>query len=281
MTVAQQLVQSAVTATPSRRSRFFAHPLVRIAAGIALVVASMALAMLLSETVPKPMRAGWPLLLAAVACVLGYRLFVRLFEKRDIPELATAGAVRELGKGLGLGAALGLGVAGVLAAAGAFSVAGSNGWDLLFKPLPEQIMVAFLEEILFRAVLFRIVEQRWGSRTALIVSFVAFALAHLPNENVSVLGIFITGVAGVALSASYMLTRRLWLPIGVHFGWNYLYDGVFAVPVSGHAARGLLQVSMPGPEWLTGGAYGVEASAVTLVVWSAAAVFLLRRALRR
>jgi hypothetical protein len=53
------------------------------------------------------------------------------------------------------------------------------------------------------------------------------------------------------------------------------------VPVSGHAARGLLQVSMPGPEWLTGGAYGVEASAVTLVVWSAAAVFLLRRTLRR
>jgi hypothetical protein len=53
------------------------------------------------------------------------------------------------------------------------------------------------------------------------------------------------------------------------------------VPVSGHAARGWLQVSLPGPEWLTGGAYGVEGSVVTLVLWAAAAVFLLRRTASR
>jgi membrane protease YdiL (CAAX protease family) len=141
----------------------------------------------------------------------------------------------------------------------AFSITGSNDWTIMLKTLPEQVMVAIFEELIFRAVLFRLIEKRWGTRAALISSFILFAIAHLPNEGVSVLAVVITGVAGTTMSAAYLLTRRLWLPIGLHFGWNYLFDGVFAVPVSGHAARGWLQVSSAGPEWLSGGHYGVEA----------------------
>jgi hypothetical protein len=151
----------------------------------------------------------------------------------------------------------------------------------MLKTLPEQLMVAVFEELLFRAVLFRIVEQRWGTRVSLVVSFVAFALAHMSNDGISVLAVLITGVASLTLCGAYLLTRSLWLPVGLHFGWNYLYDGLFAVPVSGHAARGWLQVTLSGPEWLSGGAYGIEASAITLLVWAIAAALLLRRALRR
>jgi len=300
MSIAQPIVPSASSALPSvtpvppathapavpaapaksRRARFFAHAVTRIVAGIAATLLPMfAILMLADALVPKPLRVGWPMLLAAAFSVLGYRFFVQRMEKRAVaPELALPGAGRETAAGLALGAALGLAVAGALAAAGAFTVTGSNGWEFLLKSVPEQVMVAFFEEIMFRAVLFRIVGQRWGTRNALIVSFIVFALAHMPNENVSALGIVITGVASLVLCACYMLTGRLWLPIGVHFGWNYLYDGVFAVPVSGHAARGWLQVSMAGPEWLTGGGYGVEASAATLLVWGIAAIVLLRRA---
>lgn len=289
MSIAPQAVPSSASlppasasAPPSRRARFFAHPIMRIVLGIAATMAPIAAGLMLAEVlVPKPLRVGWPFLLAAAMSVLGYRFFVRRMEQRAVTELALTGAARETGVGLALGAALGLAVAGMLAAAGAFAVTGRNSWQFLLKSMPEQIMVAFFEEIMFRAVLFRIVEQRWGSRNALIVSFVLFALAHMPNEHVSALGVLITGVASLVLCACYMLTRRLWLAIGMHFGWNYLYDGVFAVPVSGHAARGWLQVSMPGPEWLSGGAYGVEASALTLLVWGVAAVVLLRRAVRR
>jgi hypothetical protein len=161
---------------------------------------------------------------------------------------------------------------------GAFVVTGtSTGWDFLLKCLPEQIMVATFEELIFRAVLFRIVDQRWGTRTALAVSFVLFALAHLPNDNISALAVLNTAVVSLTLCAAYMLTGRVWLPIGIHFGWNFLFDGVFAVPLSGHAARGWLQVSLPGPEWLTGGAYGVEASVLTLLVWGIATVLVLRQ----
>jgi membrane protease YdiL (CAAX protease family) len=261
-------------------SRFFSHPITRMVIGVIAVLAPITITMILADIlVPKPLRAGgWPFLLAAAMSVLSYRYFVRRTESgRALTELALPGAAREAGTGVALGASLGLSVAGLLALAGSFHITGSNDWAIMLKTLPEQVMVALFEELIFRAVLFRLVEQRWGTRVALVSSFVLFAAAHLPNEGVSLLGIVITGVAGVTHSAAYMLTRRLWLPIGLHLGWNYLFDGVFAVPVSGHAARGWLQVSMPGPEWLSGGHYGVEASAATLLVWAIAAILLLRR----
>jgi len=273
--------QPVVTSVPSFRRRFFSHPVARMVLGVIATLGPIMLTMMLIDIfIPKPLRVGgWPFLLAAAMSLLSYRWFVRRTEQRHtLAELALPGAAREAGAGVVLGASLGLIVAGLLALAGAFIVTGSNGWPIMLRTLPEQVMVAVFEELIFRAVLFRLIEKRWGVRAALVSSFVLFALAHLPNEGVSVLAVVITGVAGTTLSAAYLLTRRLWLPIGLHFGWNYLFDGVFAVPVSGHAARGWLQVSMPGPEWLSGGHYGVEASTATLLVWATATVLLLRRA---
>ncbi|HEX5341802.1 MAG TPA: CPBP family intramembrane glutamic endopeptidase [Duganella sp.] len=273
--------QPVVTSVPGFRHRFFSHPISRMVLGVIATLGPIMLTMMLADIlVPKPLRAGgWPFLLAAAMSLLSYRWFVRRTEQRQtLAELALPGAGREAGAGVVLGASLGLLVAGLLALAGAFTVTGSNAWTIMLKTLPEQVMVAIFEELIFRAVLFRLIEKRWGTRAALVSSFVLFAIAHLPNEGVSLLAVVITGVAGTTLSAAYLLTRRLWLPIGLHFGWNYLFDGVFAVPVSGHAARGWLQVSMPGPEWLSGGHYGVEASAATLLVWASATVLLLRRA---
>jgi membrane protease YdiL (CAAX protease family) len=272
--------QHVIPTVPSFRHRFFSHPVTRMVLGIIAVLAPITITMILADIlVPKPLRVGgWPFLLAAAMSVLSYRWFVRRTESgRALTELALPGAAREAGLGMALGAGLGLAVAGLLAMAGAFHITGNNDWHIMLKTLPEQMMVAMFEELIFRAVLFRLIEQRWGTRAALVSSFVLFALAHMSNEGVSVLAVVITGVAGVAHSAAYLVTRRLWLPIGLHLGWNYLYDGIFAVPVSGHAARGWLQVSMPGPEWLSGGAYGVEASAATLLIWTAATLLLLRR----
>jgi membrane protease YdiL (CAAX protease family) len=261
------------------RARFCAHPAARIVLGVIATVLPVTLTMMLAGMlVPKPLRVVWPMLLAAVLSVLAYRWFVTRIEKRQPVELSLHGAARETGIGLAFGAALGLTVAGILAAAGAFVITGASGsWSFLLNSVPEQIMVACFEEIMFRAVVFRIVEQRWGTRTALVTSTLLFGLAHLSNEHVSVMAIAMTCVASLVLTACYMKTRRLWLPIGAHFAWNSTYDGLFALPMSGHAPRGWLQVSMSGPEWLTGGGYGVEASVVTLIVWGAVAILMLRQ----
>jgi len=273
------IAQQAITPVPSFFTRLLAYPVVRIVLGIAAVMLPITLTLaLIHFVVPTPFRVVWPMPLAAVLSFLSYRYFTTVIEKRQAAELALNGAARETGMGVGIGAAVGLIVAGVLAVTGSFIVTGSsNSWEVLLKCLPEQIMVATFEELMFRAVIFRIAEQRWGTRTALAVSFVLFAVAHLQNDSIGILAVITTGVVSLTLCAAYMLTRRVWLPIGIHFGWNFLYDGFFAVPVSGHAARGWLQVSLPGPEWLTGGAYGVEGSVLTLLVWVVATVLMLRQ----
>ncbi|WP_437940336.1 CPBP family intramembrane glutamic endopeptidase [Sorangium sp. So ce341] len=266
---------------PSLGKRLLANTFVRILLAVLASIGAMALLLMLSEIVPKPMRVVWPTLLAAAACMAGYRFYVRSVEKREPLEAAGPRILPELGMGFGIGAALAVGVAGLLLLCGALQVQGVGDWRAIFKPLPEQIMVATFEELVFRAILFRIVEQRWGFRIAVTSNVLLFALAHLPNANVSALAVLATASAGAGLLGVYLLTRRVWIAMGMHFAWNYLFDALMSVPVSGHAARGWIQVTPAGPAWLSGGAYGVEGSVVTLIAWAAAAIALFRVAGQR
>ncbi|MBD8530318.1 MULTISPECIES: CPBP family intramembrane glutamic endopeptidase [unclassified Massilia] len=275
------MTTSMSTPSPRFSERLLARPSVRAVLALLCVLIPFALAMVLTNAVPKQWRATWPLLLAAAGVVAGYAFYVRKVERRALTELSTAGAWRELGSGIGIGALLAVSCSVILLASGAWSVTGLAAPGVMLKPLPEQIMVALFEEILFRAVIFRLLEQSWGMKTALVGSTLLFVLAHMPNDGFSLLAATMTGVASLVFTFAWLVTRRLWLPVGLHFGWNYLLDAGIAVPVSGHAARGWVQVAASGPEWLTGGAYGIEASVVTLVAWSVVGVVLAVVARRR
>lgn len=267
---------------PSIRRGWLRFSLVRILLGTLAVVLPVALSMaLVHQLVDKPLRGLWPQLLAAALCVAGYRLYVRQVERRPLDLFAPQGAARELGLGLLLGAGLFLAVIGVLAASGAYQVTGSNRWTAMLAPLTEMILVALFEEILFRAVVQRNLERSLGSWAAVAISALIFGLAHLPNANVTAAAAGVTVVAGVMFAAAYLATRRLWLAVGLHFAWNFMSDGIFSLTTSGHPGKGMLQGRTGGPEWLSGGAYGIEASLVTLVLLAAAAIGLLAIARRR
>lgn len=276
-------MMTASLAAPSPRllARLLARPSVRAVLALVCVLAPFALAMWLSHVVPRPWRAVWPLLLATGGVIAGYAFYVRRIEKRAVDELSLQGMWRELGGGLGLGTLLVVACTGVLLASGAYTITGMVHPGVMLKPLPEQVMVAFFEEILFRAVLFRLLEKSWGTLVALVGSTLLFVLGHVPNEGFGMLPAVMTAMASLVLALAWLVTRRLWLPVGLHFAWNYLFDAVLSVPVSGHAARGWLQVSTSGPQWLTGGAYGVEGSVVTLAAWGIAGFVLLAMARRR
>jgi membrane protease YdiL (CAAX protease family) len=266
--------QYAVPSAIPLRTRILRYPLILAIVGILATIVPMFVTLGLSELVPKPLRLGWPMLLSAAVAVAGYRWFVMRLERRPITELALAGAGRELWGGLGIGALLVVATYSVLLASGAFTITGAAATGVLLKPFPEQVMVAVFEEIVFRAIVFGMLQKFWGTKIALGVSTVIFVVAHMPNEGFSVLGAAMTAVA-------YLLSGRLWLPISMHFAWNYFSDAVFAVPVSGHPARGWLQVATSGPAWLSGGTYGIEGSIVTGITWSMAAIALLTIAHRR
>jgi len=258
------------------------HALWQSILAILATVVPIAIVLALAEaSVPKVWRVAWPSLLAAALCIGAYCAYVRRIERRKPVEMAVTGSLRELVPGLALGLMLAISTLALLSLAGVFRMEGFNSWTAALKPLPEMVLVAVFEEILFRAILFRKTEAAWGSTIALIASAVFFVVAHLPNEGISGMAVLITAVAATGFAAAYMLTRRLWLPIGMHFAWNTWFESVVSLPVSGHATHGWTRGMLEGSEWLSGGAYGIEASAATLLTWMLATVALLWRVRQR
>jgi membrane protease YdiL (CAAX protease family) len=225
------------------------------------------------------------LLSSLVACGLGvavYVTYVRRIERRPVSEFSLPGAGKELGSGLALGAAMFALTIGTLALLGCYRVEGRHDISIVAIPLVAAIGTAFIEEIVFRGIVFRIVEGALGTWIALTLSSAIFGLLHLLNPHSTAQGaVAIVFEAGVMLAAAYLLTRRLWLPIGIHAGWNFTQGGVFGVSVSGHPSGGLLDGVLSGPEWLSGGTFGAEASIVAVVLGIALGTTLLVMAHRR
>ena len=222
---------------------------------------------------------------ALVACVLGwvaYRAYVKLIERRRGVEFGAQGALRELGRGIVIGAALFSATIGVLATLGLYTVQGWRDPAVLIAPLAISVGAAVIEELLFRGAIFRIIEASLGTWIALVISAVLFGLVHLGNPNATWLAaVAISLEAGVMLAAAYVLTRRLWLPIGIHAAWNFTQGGIFSVAVSGGKTDGLLVASLSGPSWLSGGDFGAEASLVAMLLCTALGAWLLVLAARR
>jgi len=123
---------------------------------------------------------------------------------------------------------------------------------------------AFVEEALFRGYIFQTTIQAVSFLPAMLLFSTLFALAHWGNPNVSAGGLVNIALAGVWLSFAYMKSRSLWLPFGLHFGWNFSLTTIFSFPTSGitFPDRQLFQLEQTGPEWLTGGAFGPEGGAL-------------------
>lgn len=223
----------------------------------------------------KPLRRVGALLLAAVV-LAAYSAYVRVMEKRPVTELSGRRAVSQLSVGVAFGALLFSATVGILATLGVYQVTGNNGWLTMLAILPASILSGVLEEVLIRGIVFRILEQWLGSWLALGISAVIFGVLHLLNPGATLLNAAAISIeAGVLLAAAYMLTRRLWLCIGIHIAWNFTQGGIFSVAVSGGESKGLLQSRMVGPDWLTGGKFGAEASVVALGICFAAGIVLI------
>jgi uncharacterized protein len=225
----------------------FLGSLGRIVLAAVLVVAAVALVQVVVKLLKGVLSLGAEvpalyylayLSVSVLVCYFVYRAYVHIVEKRPLSKLAGAGAAGELG----IGAAVGLGlvavVVGVLWILGYYRIAGANVLAVVFVSLANDGAGAFVEEVVLRGIVFRITEQRLGTWVALAISVVLFALLHLASPNATVTSTVVVGVeGGVLLSTAYVLTRRLWLAIGVHFGWDLSQDAIFGV---GKGAKGLV-----------------------------------------
>ena len=229
--------------------------------------------------------------LAAVASAAGmaaltlavYVGFVRVIERRPVSELALPGMGRELAIGLLVGAGLYTGCVLILMALGIYRINGLNPWSFMLPAVAMALSSGVIEEVLFRGVVFRIVEETLGSWIALVVSSLVFGFIHMLNPAGTLMGaVFISIEAGLLLAAAYMATRRLWMSIGFHIAWNYTQSGIFSGIVSGSdSAPGLIKATVSGPPALTGGSFGLESSVIAFGLCTAAGIVLLIVAIRR
>lgn len=120
------------------------------------------------------------------------------------------------------------------------------------------------EELLFRGYWLQNLIEGSNIPWAVVISSTVFALAHLLNPNPSVGAVLGLIAGGLFFAYAYLRTRRLWLPIGIHIGWNFFEGVIFGFQVSGTQPFRLIQQTVSGPEIITGGAFGPEAGLILL-----------------
>jgi len=127
------------------------------------------------------------------------------------------------------------------------------------------VMVGFNEELIFRGYIMQNLAEDWGMVVAVFVTSALFGLAHLLNPYASLISTLSIALGGIFAAYGYLVTRSLWLPIALHFSANFFGGVVFGFPVSGCLADfSLIQISVSGPEFITGGPFGSEAGLLGL-----------------
>ncbi len=221
--------------------------------------------------------------LTAVLALVVYGWVVRRTEHRPATEVAPKGAASSIGWGLLIGLALFGAVIVNIALLGGYEVNGMGSVPAAVGFFGFTAAAAVTEELIFRGILFRILEEYTGTWIALVLTSVLFGASHLFNPHATLWGgIAIAIEAGGLLTAAYAATRRLWVPIGLHFGWNFAAGGVFSTEVSGSGTpQGLLDATMSGPMAITGGSFGPEASLYSVLFCVMATIVFLWVAGRR
>jgi membrane protease YdiL (CAAX protease family) len=273
-------------ASPPLSRRIADFPLVALMLALLLYTVATRLGHSAGELVPplaEPAGAVVHMIIMLAFVLAMYKLVIARLGERPHDDLPVATAVPELSKGIAAGASLFCAVAAIAAVAGAYRIIGrAEAPDLLVPLISTAIMPAFTEELLFRGILFRWIEEFGGSWAALLITAMLFGLAHWANPNATWFSSFAIAVeAGLMFGGAYMLTRSLWMPIGLHAAWNFTQGPILGVPVSGLPEHGLLTARLSGPALLSGGAFGLEASVIALVVAGGAGGWFVWLAVKR
>lgn len=214
----------------------------------------------------------------AIVGFLAYLASVRWIERRPVAEFSRVPALPELAGGIMVGLSLFALVIAALWAVGVYQPQGWGSYGGIGVGFILWLAVGVLEEIGFRGLVYRLCCVVLGTWGAIVVSGLAFGLVHGMDPGATPTALASVALAGLLLGAAFALTGRLWLPIGIHAGWNFAEGSLFGAAVSGQdLGASLIKATVAGPELLTGGRFGPEASIVTVIVLLVATGFLVWR----
>lgn len=217
-------------------------------------------------------------LICGVLLLLMYRWLVRSYEERKIEELSMQKSLKDTGIGFLWGMLMMAAVIGIFALCGWYKIIGcSFNVAFVYRYLMAYFVVAVGEEIVFRGIMFRLLDSQFNLWVALIISAIVFGAAHIINPNATVVStVGISLATGVLFGLLFKYYRTLWVPIGIHWSWNFVQGTVTGCPVSGGAPDySILQSVTSGPELFTGGLFGPEASIITMIAGLAPCIWLV------
>ena len=267
--------------------RIIQFPLVRFVIAVLFLVPfallSNVTAIYVVEPSPEPYYTILKYLQAIVYFFLflyAYSLYTRFVEKRKAFEISSGGSVREFGVGF----LIALGLIGFMVALmsilGYYKVEAFNSAKIIADQFVHFSMGSFIEELVFRVILFRLIEELMGSWWSLVIVSLLFGFAHIGNANATVWTSIAIMISDVLLIAAFMYTRRLWMVWGIHMSWNFFQTAIFGMPNSGETyKKTFIKASVNGPEWITGGSFGIEASYVAIFITLIVGVIVLKKAI--
>jgi uncharacterized protein len=265
-------------------TKIFHFPATKILIGIIVIGISMAISRFVANAAIDMTRLDQEIrnvitgIVVAAAALGAYYFLFKYYEKRPVTELSFSGFWKNALIGFATGLLLQSLVILVIYLYGGYHVVATHAISFLLPAFTIGLTSAIAEELIIRGVVFRITEEKLGSVIALAISALLFGVLHYPNPGATIFSsLSIALQAGVLLAAAYMWTRNLWLPIFLHFAWNFAEAGIYGAVISGNVVpKSLITSEISGSVWLTGGAFGPENSIqATIFCIIAAAIFLL------
>ena len=211
---------------------------------------------------------------SVIAMILAAFITLRWIDRRPITLLGLgllAGWKRDFGLGLIIGIVM------ISIALGCLWIGGWVSLSLnditlslvgaLSKALALFFVAALMEELMLRGYIFQAFIEGSRGWIAVIVLSSIFSVMHFDNPDATIPSALNIFLAGVLLSVSYLKTRSLWLPTGLHLGWNWMQASFWGMGVSGyHVKWSVFSAEAQGADWISGGQFGAEASIFGTVV---------------
>lgn len=256
------------------------NPFIRLLIIILWLSISSGVNILVNEVLHLPINKSLYFIFNLTLLSILYKYYVPKVEKREAFELHLGHSVSELIKGIFTGFVLISIPLIILLILGFYSLSGINGLRIeLLAGAIKDFHFAFLEELFFRVILFRLIEETFSTKVSLITTSILFGASHFTNPNADLFNsIAIAIEAGLLLGAAYITTRRIWYPLGIHFAWNYFQGYIFGINVSGKEREfSLLNIESMGHKLFSGGEFGIEASIVSIIICILFSYYLLRK----
>ncbi len=268
----------------SPANKFIHHPLTRLIVGLALTIgiglpAMLGVGKLLDHTSLPPSDRD-PIastVFAILVCTI-YILLYRRYEQRSVTELST----RHIGRYLTGGILLGLGIASTIILIQYLGKALTFISTRPFLPLLPNLWNTFVNsivaEVLIIGIYFRLIEAWLGSYLAVLILAVTFFALHITAPGATpIIAIAVSTHAALLLGPLYIYTRSLWVPVAIHFAWDFSFAALYGASINGYTLENsLFETQATGSDLLSGGYFGPQGSVQAAAICLIAGVVFLR-----